>query len=288
MKTAPTDKKTAKPFGALSLFPREIRNGIYRHSLPTKEYYWSRILQSSEIYESVLYWRRQSSSKRWSKFNLPVLCLSNAIKEEAMDSLYLNGTFVFQSCLGETGEKIPQHSTADKMRKIEIFYTAALDPDMDFESDLGIDYNTSLAYGSAEAGPLYLFCGDAIARNSILIVLKLCHWWRHATAMTESLLFEALQQLTGFETVTLRLVAAYDMSCWEWPRDEEWAELYTGFGDILSEMSMSLEPTLGKICAMSELLPEQIGPSLEGCGIREVVFHPRKHRATISKAKKDK
>lgn len=285
MKTASTDTKTAKPLGALSLFPREIRNEIYRHSLPTTKYYWSRIVRSAEIYDAVESLCRNPNVKEWYEPNLSVLCLSNAIQEEVMDVIYLNGTFVFQCNREEAEEKIPRHSSIDNMTKIEIFYNVALDSEMEFVNDWSIRDNTSLCYGCAKAGPLDFFRGDTIARKSILIILELCEWWRYATFMTESPLFEALEQLTGFETVTLRLRAAYNP--WRWPKKGEWGKLYTGFESLLSEMSESLEPTLGKSSAMSELPPEQIGLSLAYRGIREVVFHPRKHRAAISKAKKD-
>lgn len=203
-----------------------------------------------------------------------------------MDVIYLDGTFVFDCDLAKAGEIVSQHSSTDKMTKIEMFYNAVLDPDMDFGNDWAIKYNTSLCYGCAKAGPLDFFPGDTIARKSILIVLRFCQWWRHATTMTESPLFEALEQLTGFETVTLRLAAACD-SFGKWPKKEEWEKLYTGFESISSEMSISFGPTLGKSSAMSELLSGENGPSLADCGIHEVVFHPRNHRAAISRAKKD-
>ena len=57
-------------------------------------------------------------------------------------------------------------------------------------------------------------------------------------------------------------------------------------------MSISLEPSLGKSSAVSELEPQEIiDDCLSGLiyrsGIRDVVFHPRSHHAAIAKAKKE-
>lgn len=90
--------------------------------------------------------------------------------------------------------------------------------------------------------------------------------------MTTSPLFDALRQLTGFETVILRLAAVVD-DFGRGSTDKEWERMYIGFGPILKDMSMSLEPTLGKSSAKSEPLPEEIASSLQDSRIRDVVFH---------------
>lgn len=284
MKKAPDTTKTNNSLGDLSLFPREIRDEIYRHSLSKEDYYGNCILTSARIYDASL----SSKLRKRTQSNVSILCLSKAIKEEAMTWLYLNGTFVFWYNLDQD-RHFPQHPSTNNMNKIEIFYDAALYLDLNFESDFSIRWNTSISYGSMRAGPLDFFRGDTITRKSILIVIELCKWWPYATAITKSPLFDTFKQLTGFETVTLRLAVADDGSG-EWPKANEWEGLYTGFGSVLKDISMCLGPTLGKSSAVSELIPEQIGPSLENSenGIREVVFHPRNDQTAISEAKKDK
>lgn len=285
LKTALTRAKTTNPLGDLSLLPPEIRDEIYRHSIPKKKYYWRTTFRSSGFYDYDPYLHRGSKCKEE-----PIFCLSKAIKEEAMALFYLNGTFVFRYNLGDHSKTVGQDSGTNNMMNIELFYNASLDPAIHLSSDRVRDHKIGISYNSANAGPLDSFRGDALPRKSILIVLRLGEWWRHATKMTTSPLFDALRQLTGFETVTLSLAAA-DGEYGKWPEDEEWERMYTGFEPVLREMSISLEPTLGKSSAISELSPEEIGPSLRGLiydrGIRDVVFHPRNHQAAISKAKKD-
>ena len=289
LKTALTHTKTNNPLGDLSLLPPEIRDEIYRHSLPQGKYYWSTLLIPSGFYD------HDPCLHPCTRRNEPtVLCLSKAIKEEAMSVFYLDGTFVYRYGIEELGSLVPQQSSADNMNNIEIFYNASL-PAMDSGDEL-VNHNTSVSYDLATAGPLNSFRGDTITRKSIHIVLALCKWWRYATKMSTSPLFDALKELTGFETVTLSLAAAVaghyvDDDDW-WPKDEEWEGLYTGFGSVLYEMSISLEPSLGKSSAVSELEPQEIiDDCLSGLmyrsGIRDVVFHPRSHHAAIAKAKKE-
>ena len=284
MKEALNTTQTVKSLGALSFFPREIRDEVYRHCLPKKRYCWDSVLDCASLYDpndpvvygTMRYRRLHSKCKEWTKSNLSILSLSKDIKEEAMVWLYLNGTFCLYYNLNlMRAEQVPQHPGTNNMTNFEISYGAAIDPEMGSKS-----------YGWMDGGPLHLFGGDTVTRKSILVVLRLCEWWRYAAIMTVSPLLDALKQLTGFETVTLRLAF---VEFGKWPNTDEWRMLYTGFGSVLEDMSMALEPTLGKSSAMSEHLPEEIGPSLHKSrkGIREVVFHPRNHRAAISKAKKD-
>ena len=291
LKTALTHAKRTTPLGDLSLLPPEIRDEIYRHLLPQNKYYWTSPLTPSGFYDHDPYFYRNLERNEPT-----ILWLSKDIKEEAMSLFYLDGTVVFRYGIEDLGSLVPQHFSADNMNNIEIFYDASL-PAMDSGDEMVMNHNTSVSYGFAKAGPLNSFRGDTITRKSIHIVLALCKWWRYATKMQTSPLFDALKELTGFETVTLSLAAAVaghyvDDDDW-WPKDEEWEGLYTGFGSVLHEMSISLEPSLGKSSAVSELEPQEIiDDCLSGLmyrsGIRDVVFHPRSHHAAIAKAKKEK
>lgn len=284
MEKAPKTTKTVTTLGNLSLFPREIRDEIYRHSLPKKMYCSLSTPNCASLYDYGLmrcHLRLHSKCREWTETNLSILCLSKVIKEEAMASLYLNGTFVVRN----DGEiKHSQHPCTDRMTKIEVICSPFFDPDMDEASDP--EYDTSMGYYRMLAGPLIFFQGDTITRKSILVILELGKFWRLANSMTTAPLFKALERLTGFETVTLRF-AAWDYEWERAPDDKERERRYIGIGLILEDMSMSLEPTLGKSSAKSELLPEEIASSLRDIRIRDVVFHPRNHQAAISKAKKD-
>ena len=126
MKKASNTTKTIKSLGKLSLFPREIRDEIYRHSLSRKKYSWWSILDCTTLlnskdpnsYGSFSYVHRNFMGREWTESNLSILCLSKAIKKEAMASLYLNGTLAFQN---DNEIKVLQHPSTDNMTNIEIF-----------------------------------------------------------------------------------------------------------------------------------------------------------------------
>ena len=295
MNTTPTNTKVLKPLGDLSVFPREIRDEIYRHVFPTSKKY--RAFYSSSIcrpayYETPTAFKR----KEWTGSNLSIMRLSKAIKDEAMALLYSEGTFCFHDCLfNPHGINVLQHQNADainRMTNVVLFYDAT----QVFEDETFAATNPN--YDCAGAGLLGFFQEVSVMRKSILIVLVVFDyyaWKGDATAMVASPLFKVLRHLTGFQTVTLRVIASYTSyhslqstagtTAKTWQSTQQWAKLYAGLESILNAMSQDLEPTLGNSSAMSELVP---GPEeFEYSGQRHVTFHPRDHLAAVSKAKKD-
>ena len=288
MEEAPNTTEKINSLGNLSLLPREIRDEIYRYALPKKKYSFGFICHCASLYDSndpicygsPRYRRLHSKCREWTESNLSILCLSKAINEEAMASLYLNGIFVFRN----DDEELLQHPSTDNMTKIEIYCSPFFD--LDWDKDRDSEHNKSIACHRMSAGPLVFFRGDTIKRKSILIVLELGGFWHRATNMTTSPLFKALRQLTGFETVTLRLATVDD----DWgrkPDDKDLERMDIGFGPILEDMSIVFEPTLGKSSAKSKMAPEEITPSFQYLRSHDIVFHLRNHQAAISKAKKD-
>lgn len=316
MKTAPANTEILKPLGTFSLLPREIRDEIYGHVFSKND----RAFYSASILISASYEKLDRSSPAQCKMrigsNLSVLCLSKAIKDEAMPLLYSKATFRFYHGLDERYDiKIPRRLNADiisRMTNVEIFYDAGPDPAM-VELDPGVDLNSeyssepiiewiSNSYRSAPAGPLDFFRGASITRKSILIVLSLNEWGSYATEMIEpssfsrinpSPLFNALEHLTGFETVTLRLLVQVYRFCpprgtskateQEWVVARQWEKVYSGHGIFLSTLSKALEPTLGKGNATGDFVFGKDG-ILSFPEQRDIIFHPKDHQAAISKA----
>lgn len=317
MKTAATNTETPKPLGNLSLFPREIRDEIYRHVCSSTYV----AFYSSSIVRPITHDKPNYCSNTFSECDmcaedhLSVLRLSKAINNEAMLILYSEGTFVFEYGLGHTnpsGLKIgytrlridsdwsfyrlgqeydsgaPQHPYAniiERMTNIELRYDATLCQGLDFEWDMS-DYSDS--FTSAPAGPLEFFQGVVVMRDTITVELKLSNWINSATKMMTSPWFRALKQLTGFRTVILGLVAEAE-PCLplldpgrEWLDNDETDKLYAGFEPLLHAMSKNLEPTLGN-GSMSSCVSG--GYEIPKFGTRYVVFHPRDHQAAILKAK---
>ncbi len=283
MDTTPTNTTMLKPLGDLSVFPREIRDEIYRHVFPSSKRY--RAFYSASIC-------RPAIRQEWVGSDLSILRLSKAIKDEAISLLYSEGTFCFRDCVNPDYIHALRHPNADvidRMTNIELFHDAIYVPEWEMLA-------ATKPY-CAGAGPLEFFQGASVMRKSIHISLEIFDgaWLNYATAMAVWRPFKVLRHLIGFQTVTLRLIAI----CTSFPRPQgsagnklkesqpprRWAKLYRGLDTSLSAMSKDLEPTLGNRSAMSELVPGPDG--FWYSGQRHVTFHPRDHLVSISKEKKE-
>lgn len=125
---------------------------------------------------------------------------------------------------------------------------------------------------TALPGPIALFKGNSVQRNSAFIKFKMLEWSSNTPSQIYSPLFEALKLLTGFRTVTLRLEAPP----W-WGSRKQWAELCAGLEPLMNEITLALEPTL-RTSAMGE---QGLGEdwSMHFPPFLQFVFHPRDHLA---------
>ena len=295
MDTTTNNARILKPLGDLSIFPREIRDEIYGHVLPRAKKY--RAFYSSSICRPFNYERHDRRAhtdfkrKEWIGSNMSILRLSKAIKDEAMLLLYSEGTFCFRDCINPHDIDVPWHPKADvidRMTNIELFHDPTCIPEWEMLS-------FTEHPRCAGARLLEFFQGVSVTRKSILIVLDADDdgWLDVATAMVPwrlfSQLFKVLRHLTGFQTVTLRLLvkpsSLAGATVKEWQDLRGWAKLSAELETLLTAMSQDLEPTLGNSSAMSEIVsgPKEIG----FYGQTHVTFHPRDHLAAIPKAKKD-
>lgn len=307
MKTTSISTKTRTSLGDLSYLPREIRDEIYRHVLSRtyKAFYSFSITRPTIMQKTNLQIVDIPIYRDLAASNLSVLRLSKAIQDEAMPIFYSEGTFRFYYSprLGQAYlEGIPQDPNVDiisRMTNVEIIYDTHINPAV-FSTE-----TASTFYRGAPAGPLKFFRGSKVSRKSMLIVLRWCGWAAYcATEMTKSPLFKSLRRVTGFKNVTLRFITNGNVYCSpqirgeiqskEWVLAGEWDKLYAGFPPLFTAMSKYLESGLGKSSAMSDLVPGEsmyFEFNLKGrfdiSGQQEIVFHPRDHRAAISKANRD-
>lgn len=248
MHTTSTDSNKLKPLGDLSYFPREIRDEIYRHVLPKK--YMT--FESSCVIRSVSY-----EDNKWIRPKLSIFRLSKAINDETMSIFYSEGTFEFRYGRDyEHDDTLSQIWNVDFMNRI-----------------MNIEISTSDNLGQPYAGPVQLFQGDVITRKSFLITL-IYYPWEWSIKITESPLFRSLKQLTGFKTVTLRFVAVGKGD------DVNWEELV--WEPLLTAACKDLESTLGNGSARRKIVPTEADNALDRKQ-QEVVFHPRDHKAKVSK-----
>ena len=132
METTSTNTKTRKPLGNLSYFPPEIRDEIYRYVLfrKYKAFYSSSVIRPTIFQKTNLQIVDIPVYHDWTTYNLSILRLPKAIKDEAMPIFYLEGTFRFYYSprLGQSYfEEVLQISNLD-MTNIEIIYDAQIKP----------------------------------------------------------------------------------------------------------------------------------------------------------------
>ena len=288
------NEPTPKPLGDLSFFSRELRDEIYRHvfSKTYKAFYSSSIVKPAYYDKSDDHSlsRIERDREERTGSDLSILRLQKAINTEAMSLLYSEATFRFHhNVRPDYYLQSPQSGVADIAKRMtHIAISCDVGRALEIDSMVGsIPAWSSLGYRMALAGPLQFFQGVFITRESILVDLRLHEWSINAANLTVSPFFEALKQLTGFKTVTLRLTSMSDYYC---PAQEtsratieefleagQWEKLYAGFGPLLCTMSDALEPALGNRSEM-ELL---VSPWHAQCC---TTFHPQAHLAAISKA----
>ena len=250
METTPANPVT--PLGLFSRFPREIRDEIYRHIL-SKMY--------RPKYEPKVDDWFYVECKRNRRLTLSVLALSKTVKDEAMALLFSEATFCY---VGQIDSRLPDIAITNRMRSIEILFYDSLGPKLDDDRKTA---NFCAVLG--------LFQGDTITRKSILITFKQRSC---VTEMIMSPLLEALRELTGFKTVTLKL------SSWDGFPPEAAGQrerCYVGFGPSLNAMRKYLEPSLGT-SVMSDPAFRK-----DDFWSRQIMFHPQDYLAGVCKSEKD-
>lgn len=151
-------------------------------------------------------------------------------------------------------------------------------------------FKATTLHRSLPHGPAAIFTGNDIERSSAVIKLRfgISDWWKYATMICSSPLFDALKQLTGFRTVALKVEVIIGY-CHEAALEKEWHAWLT---PLLNEFRVSLEPALGH-GAMSE--PESLEDwryhssrqlamrPVPRYYSRQLVFHPRDHLTEMAK-----
>ena len=294
-----------KPLGDLSLFPREIRDEIYRHifSKTYMAFYSSSIVKPAFYNKSNDYALSLIERDREERIaaDLSVLRVQKAITNEAMLLLYSETTFGF--CYASSwypGSSVlpldADINIINRMTNIAISCNLGYTLVVDLEPCIAPGWS-SIGYSFIPAGPLEFFQGVSITRESILLDLRLYERMIDADNSTrssffESPFFEALKQLTGFKNVTLRFRAeSYryfpaqetdEATIQQWLEAQEWEKLYAGLRRLLCGMSNVLEPTLGNRFATELLVSE--ADDLSWHAQCHTVFHPQAHLAAVSKA----
>ena len=290
-------ESTLQPLGNLSLLPREIRDEIYRQVLSKMH----QAFYSCSLVESVVHVQPDRCTLSLikgerggrTKSGLSILRLSKAIKDEAMPLLYSAVIFLFSYYINP----FPPRRTFDvdittRMTNIVVSYDipSELEKTPDATMVGNVPMGLPMGHVAGRPGDLAFFQGASITRKSILVNLRLCELWTHATDMTHLPLLEAVKQFTGFKTVIVRITAVIPRKTPARGSSEaatnksldvgRWEKLYAGLEPLLIAMSEALEPTLGNSSPISEHGSEDLARVQ-----RHITFHPQNHLAAISKAK---
>ena len=107
----------------------------------------------------------------------------------------------------------PNTNITNRMMNVELSYDLASDLLQKMVTERTLDVNDREAVCSASPGPAALFMGNSVERRSALVEFRMTELPRYASELIFSPLFDALKQLTGFRTVTLRLSVLRPSSC---------------------------------------------------------------------------
>ena len=230
--------------GTLSILPRELRDGIYRH-VHNHRYYLTPYPRTSR-----LKWQPYDNAV----LSLSMLAVSKTIRQEFLAIIHAEGEFIIWE-EPFVKEWFPRAWTRNdipfirQIQNVELF-TSVHAWSRDFYIANGMDYSrendTSL---KTDAVAISFFTGTEILRKTCIIKF-VRPWAPGMIQMLESPFFDVLKNLTGFATVVLQ-VLSYEGN---WRAEEVLTyigedPLYTncavGFRVIVDAMSMVLQSTLG-------------------------------------------
>lgn len=238
------------PLGTLSVFPREIRDGIYGYLIGMDSVY--RYYLQMKPYTSKK-WLPSPAIGRNPPTFFPILQLSKCIRREALTCLTTQSMFEF-----DFRSQSPSPSDIPFLdHLLHITYAATMNPKF-------ADYDPSL---KLSAGPLQLFAGAKIPQNICIVRLSDCT--PDIGFHMDSPLFSAVSRLTGFKEVRMIL---YTLS---WYSDE--GSDRPGFqpsmdvDQMVNMMTSLLEPFLGS-CSVGH---EDRGKWKEWQWV--LTFHPQDH-----------
>ena len=294
----------SKSLGRLSVLPRELRDKIYAYLVPVVyNIIWYTVSngEAPVFVKSKLLRARRSDH---TAFDMTILLSSKVIHEEAVRVLYSQGIFRFSTpyyVISDTPHAVinifgcplplpphrlgafPDTSITSRIKNVELSYNPDLDVLLSMNTEQAREFNLTTSLCSASPGPVALFSGNSVQRNSAFIKFRVSERSDYPSEIISSPLFNVLKQLTGFRSVILKVSIWMELeNNRQMDQGYRSERLCTGLERLLNELTVALEPTLGN-GATSELeIRDDLSLGL-GCRSRQVMFHPRDHLAKMSK-----
>lgn len=260
---------THKPLGILSTLPRELRDEIYR-------------LVYNHIYYLTPY--PKASRLKWQSYDetvlsLSMLAVSRSIRQEFLAILQAEGEFIVWE---EPFAKkwFPRAWARDdipfirQIQNVE-FLTSVHDWSQGFYIANDMDYSREdSTILKTEAAAISFFTGAEVLRKTCVIKF-VRPWAPEMIEILQSPFFDVVKNLTGFETVVLKVVSNER----DWREkdvltyigeDRSYTNWAVGFRVILDAMSIVLRPTLGP----SAINFDKSNKPFEGKW--KITFHPQK------------
>ena len=258
--TAPT------PLGILGVLPLELRNKVYSHLY----------VRYIRLY--------QRSSHMWNHMDdadIPMKRVSKRVREEFLDVLYAEAVFIIDDFDLPITERTDYRILyIDQIQNLEYHTRIYLGSEKALTEDLADLHLVNEAFTEKIAEPISFFTGTQVSRKTCIIVLH--SMIPKALLLLQSPFIDAIEGLTGFRTVVLKL-DAYEGDWW---REDALAYIQgdlsntnkvVGFRALVEAMSSALEPSLGP-SVISKLDSERI------CWLGwKITFQPRHY----SKKKRD-
>ena len=229
------------PLGTLSCLPRELRDEIYRHVGGTKYYL-------SSPFKPYYQWHTGDTGDR--DIVSPIVTLSKSIRQEFLAILYAETLFVIRDttdfCSGTWRRNgIPWIDQIQNMMYVRSLF---LYNDEDYNDYGYVPSEWARNITQKYAEPVSFFAGTEVLRKSC--VVELYDLTPKAILLLESPFINALENLTGFKTVVVKLTTSSGMWC---PEDAvkyieggpSCRDQAAGFWIIVDEIKYRLELSLG-------------------------------------------
>lgn len=190
------------PLGTLSILPREVRDEIYRHVCGHK-YYLTSPFDPGPYFK----WRTNDLA------TLPTVAPSKIICQEFLAALFAETIFGIHdtACIGNKPWRRDEIPFIDQVQNIVYSRSLIARSDEEYEEKGLVPYWENEKLSNLYAGTVAFFTGTEVLRKSC--VIELSGLGPKAMLIFKSPFIDALERLTGFKTVTLKLTTYYDEWC---------------------------------------------------------------------------
>jgi len=245
------------PLGTLSILPRELRDEVFKAVMIIVN---GRIRFSHRPPPPKMLLKGASLSK-WGGSHFGLLRASKAIRQEALYTLCNSAFFSirFNARPKDYYYRRNDIPFLDRISKIEFAFNLSIFSDADMLDLYEDREEENRKFALKSAGPLTLFTGTEVLRNTCIITLSSCT--PKFPLLFKSPLLHAISRLAGFKTVKLDFYFERF-----WFSGSPQSKTTYDYTPLIVRISNALEPSLG---------PYSIDMPVEKIAFAHVTFHPQ-------------